>query len=165
MNVFVLNSDYSYIGTIDWQRSIVLLYQGKAEIIKETERIIYNTDKSVSFIIPRVVRLIKQVKDIFKNKIGYSKYNVFLRDKFSCQYCGIKLAPNECTVDHVIPKALDGKTKWTNVVCACKKCNNMKGDKLLSELKMKLRKEPEAPSVSDFLRMKSNQFNLWINEL
>lgn len=157
--VFVLNNDFSFLGTIDWQRSIVLLYQEKAEIVKETEKVIYNTDKTVSFIVPRIIRLIKGVVDIFKSKITYSKANVFLRDKYTCQYCGKKLENAECTIDHVIPRVKGGKTKWNNVATSCKKCNNAKADRDLRDCGMRLKRSPQAPSVSEFLRMKSKIFS------
>lgn len=152
----MLNNDFSFLGTIDWQRSIVLLYQGKAEMVRETGKVIYNTDKSVSFIVPRIIRLVKRVADVFRNKITYSKANVFLRDKYICQYCGKKLEHAECTIDHIVPRVKGGKTKWNNVATSCKRCNNAKGDKDLRDCGMKLKSKPQSPSVSEFLRMKSN---------
>ena len=145
------------MGNVEWQRSIVLLYQGKAEIIKETEKVIYNTDKSYSYVVPRVIRLIQYVTQIFKNKIPYSKSNVFLRDRFKCQFCGKKLVKNECTVDHVVPKAKGGKSSWINCVTACKRCNGEKGDRDLYDTHFRLLREPVAPSVADFARIKSIQ--------
>jgi len=154
-SVIVLNSDYSFIGNIDWQRSIVLLYQKKAEIIKETENIVSNFDKSYTFVVPRVIRLLSYITTVFKNKIPYSRYNVFLRDDFKCQYCGKQMVKHECTVDHIFPKLHGGKSSWTNCTTSCKKCNNRKGDTLLENTGMVLRNQPIQPTVSDFMRKKS----------
>ena len=154
-SVIVLNSDYSFIGNIDWQRSIVLLYQNKAEMIKETSKVVSNVDKSYSFIVPRVIRLLNYIKTIFKNKIPYSRHNVFLRDNFECQYCGKKMEKHECTVDHIKPKLHGGLSTWDNCVASCKKCNNRKGDTLLELTSMKLKKKPVQPTVSDFMRKRS----------
>jgi len=163
--VVVLNADYTFIGNIDWQRSIVLLYQKKAEIIKETTKIVSNVDKSYSFIVPRVIRLLKYITTVFKNKIPYSRYNIFVRDDFECQYCGKKMERRECTVDHVLPKLYGGESTWENCVTACKKCNNLKGDTLLEYTSMNLRKKPKQPTVSDFMRKKSDMILKSIGDL
>jgi 5-methylcytosine-specific restriction endonuclease McrA len=154
-NVIVLNSDYSFMGNIDWKRSIVLLYQGKAETIKETNKVIHNSDKTYSFIVPKVIRLISYVTQIFKNKIPYSKTNIFVRDNYICQYCNKKLTKNECTIDHVVPKSKGGISSWENCVTSCKLCNNYKGDMDLNKINLYLKKTPIQPSVSDFTRIKS----------
>ena len=154
-SVIVLNSDYSFIGNIDWQRSIVLLYQKKAEIVKETDKIVSNVDKSYSYVIPRVIRLLSYITTVFKNKIPYSRYNVFVRDDFVCQYCGKQMVRHECTIDHIIPKLRGGKSSWKNCTTSCKQCNNKKGDVLLKDTGMTLRNHPTQPTVSDFMRKKS----------
>lgn len=155
MNVAVLNSDFTYIGMISWERSIVLLYQGKAESVKETDTVIYNQDRTYSFVIPKIIRLVAYVTSLYKNKIPYSKRNIFVRDKYTCQYCGKKMIQPQCTVDHIIPKALGGKSSWNNCVCACKSCNNIKGDKHLDHTKLRLRSHPRQPSAGEFIRLRS----------
>ena len=74
-----------------------------------------------------------------------TRKNVYARDQNTCQYCG---ATKNLTLDHVIPQSKGGGTTWENVVTACSRCNQRKGDKLLSQLgsKMKLRKMPKEPS-------------------
>lgn len=162
-NVAVLNSDFTFIGTISWERSIVLLYQGKAETVKETDTVIYNYDRSYSFIVPKVIRLVEYVKSLFTNKIPYSKRNIFIRDNFVCQYCGKVVAEGDCTVDHVVPKVNGGKSSWENCVCSCKRCNNAKGDRDLRHCGMKLKRPPHKPSAGDFIRLRSKHIidNIW----
>ena len=162
-NVAVLNSDFSYIGTISWERSIVLLYQGKAETVKESPTTIYNQDKTYSFVVPMVIRLVEYVKSLFRNKIPYTKRNIFVRDAYICQYCHKKMESSECTVDHVIPKVDGGKSSWDNCVCSCKRCNNIKGDKTLKQSGMRLKKYPTQPSAGDFIRLRSQHIvdQLW----
>ena len=154
-NVAVLNSDFTYIGMISWERSIVLLYQGKAETVKDTDTVIYNTDKSYSFVIPKVIKLVSFVKSLYQSKIPYSKRNIFVRDKHTCQYCGKKMEQSECTVDHVNPKALGGKSSWSNCVCSCMRCNGLKGDKPLDHTPLSLRSVPRTPTAGDFIRLRS----------
>ena len=64
---------------------------------------------------------------------AFTRFNVFLRDRFHCQYCGGDFATNELTFDHVVPKSRGGRTAWTNVVTACSPCNLLKGNQLLRE--------------------------------
>ena len=154
-NVAVLNADYTFVGFIDWQRAIVLLFQNKAETVKATDTTIYNCDRTFSFIVPRVIRLIEYVKSLMRNKIPYSKRNIFVRDNFTCQFCGKIMQQNECTVDHLIPKVDGGKSSWDNCVCSCKRCNNIKADKSLKHSGLKLRRQPYIPSAGDFIRLRS----------
>tara|TARA_Y100000592_G_scaffold32876_1_gene52203 strand:+ start:7545 stop:8021 length:477 start_codon:yes stop_codon:yes gene_type:complete len=81
---------------------------------------------------------------------GFSSYacnrkNVIWRDKNICQYCGCKFSSSELTMDHIIPKSRGGDKIWTNIVAACKRCNNKKGDRTPKEAKMPLIKAPCVP--------------------
>jgi len=77
--------------------------------------------------------------------VKYSRRNIYQRDKNTCQYCGKKIDRKNLTLDHIVPKSKGGKSSWTNVVASCVWCNSEKGDKLLSELGWKLRKQPTKP--------------------
>jgi hypothetical protein len=56
---------------------------------------------------------------------------VFQRDDFTCQYCGVRGVKLEC--DHVIPVARGGTEILSNLATACFPCNRSKRDKLLGE--------------------------------
>ena len=75
-----------------------------------------------------------------------SRFNVFLRDKFSCQYCGSK---KDLTFDHLLPRAHGGETTWENIVTACSMCNVKKGGKLLKHSGMKPKNYPKVPTMAD----------------
>jgi 5-methylcytosine-specific restriction endonuclease McrA len=60
--------------------------------------------------------------------VKYSRNNVYLRDRHTCQYCGDKFSKDDLTLDHFVPKAAGGKSTWTNMISACKPCNHSKGD-------------------------------------
>ena len=78
---------------------------------------------------------------------AFTRFNVFLRDAFSCQYCGERHPTHDLTFDHVIPRSRGGRTTWENVVTACGACNLRKGSKLPRECHMHPRLVPAQPST------------------
>lgn len=54
---------------------------------------------------------------------------VLARGGYRCVYCGRRAD----TRDHVVPRSRGGANTADNLVAACKRCNNAKGDKLLQE--------------------------------
>ena len=80
---------------------------------------------------------------------AFTRFNVFLRDRFHCQYCSGDFATNELTFDHVIPKSRGGRTSWTNVVTACSPCNLLKGNRLPRESGMPLQRYPSEPTTME----------------
>jgi 5-methylcytosine-specific restriction endonuclease McrA len=85
---------------------------------------------------------------------AFTRFNVFLRDRFSCQYCGSR---EDLTFDHVIPRSKGGTTTWKNVVAACSTCNLRKGDLLPGQARMWPERAPYQPSVND-LHQNGRQF-------
>jgi 5-methylcytosine-specific restriction endonuclease McrA len=81
---------------------------------------------------------------------AFTRFNLFLRDRFECQYCGFD---EDLTFDHVIPRSLGGKTTWENVVTACAPCNLRKGDRLPEEASMTLRRPPRPPAPALFITL------------
>jgi 5-methylcytosine-specific restriction endonuclease McrA len=63
-----------------------------------------------------------------KTSIRFSKHNVFLRDGYVCQYCGVDVTRGTATLDHVLPVSHGGKTTYENTVTACGTCNANKGN-------------------------------------
>ena len=99
---------------------------------------------SFSMKLPSVIALRSFVKP--QTNPSFTRFNVFLRDKFSCQYCGSK---KELTFDHLLPRSKGGKTDWDNVVTACSCCNVKKGGRLYADSGMRLFKKPFRPTVDD----------------
>lgn len=154
----VLNGDYTYLNVIDWKRAVRLMIKGKTEVLKYSDRVLRNEDGDVIIKIPLVMRLIKMIRMIYKNKVPYSKRNIFVRDGFQCMYCGTK--QNKLTVDHVIPSSKGGKTSFDNCVASCKKCNHTKGDRTPNEAKMYLIKRPYTPTIYEFIRLKMKHYKI-----
>ena len=86
----------------------------------------------------------KMPKKTFKGKP--SKDGVRIRDGNTCQYTGKKLAKEDITIDHVTPKSRGGKDTWENLAVSSKEINSKKGNKLNSEVGLKLIRKPKAPS-------------------
>ena len=80
---------------------------------------------------------------------AFTRFNVFLRDSFLCQYCGDTYPAEDLTFDHVVPRSRGGRTTWTNVVTACQGCNLLKGDRLLQECGMTLRRKVNRPDAHE----------------
>ena len=150
--VILLNSDYSYLNSVHWQKAICLVVKGKVEVLKYTERVISNFDHSVIMKVPAVIKLIKFIRTLFKTRVPWSKKNVLIRDKFTCAYCGVE--SNRLTIDHVIPRVKGGKSSFENCVAACKKCNNKKGSRLPSEAKMYPKAKLTQPTINEFIHLK-----------
>jgi 5-methylcytosine-specific restriction endonuclease McrA len=141
--VLLLNITYEPLRIINWKKAITLLCLGKVEVIEEYGRDIH----SVSFTIklPSVVRLLKLVKKP-KSAVKFSRQNIYLRDRYRCQYCGLQHPTEELTYDHVLPKSRGGKTEWENIVTCCVGCNRQKGGRTPTEARMNLVRKPTRPS-------------------
>jgi 5-methylcytosine-specific restriction endonuclease McrA len=146
----VLNADYrplSYypLSLWGWQDAIKAVFLDRVNIVSEYDK----TVKSPSFEIrlPSVVSLKAYVRPA--RQPAFTRFNVFLRDRFTCQYCGQQ---DDLTFDHVIPRSKGGATTWENVVAACSACNLRKGDRLPHEAHMLPAQPPFQPSVSDLHR-------------
>lgn len=162
--VIVLNADYTFLSLTSWQNAVCLLIEGKAETLKEARRIVRNFDRTVEVIVPTHIRIMKFVRKIFKQKVPFSKRNVFVRDDQTCQFCGTRMEEmSSCTVDHVIPRSQGGKSTWTNCVTACKPCNHRKADRTPSEANMFLRRKVVQPTISEYITYFTKKYK--INEL
>lgn len=152
----VLNGDFQFLNTVSWKRGLSLVLSGKSEVLKYTDKIITCSDGSC-FSIPLVIRLIKVIRTIYRNRVPYSKRNIFVRDNFKCMYCG---KTKELTIDHIIPSSRGGKTTFENCVAACRPCNNKKNNRTPSEAKMYLKKQPHAPTIYEFFLLKMKQLGV-----
>ena len=143
----VLNADYrplSYypLSLWSWQDSIKSVFLDRVSIVNYYDRTIRSP--SFSMKLPSVIALKSFIRP--QSNPNFTRFNVFLRDKFSCQYCSSK---NELTFDHLLPRSKGGKTDWDNVVTACSSCNVKKGGRLLKNSGMTLSQWPFQPSTED----------------
>ena len=113
----------------------------RVNIVSEYDQVVRSP--SFEFRLPSVVCLKTYVKPA--KFPAFTRFNVFLRDRFTCQYCGGK---HELTFDHLIPRSKGGITTWENIVSACSPCNLKKGGKLPAEAHMWPANKPIRPSVN-----------------
>lgn len=130
---------------VSWQKAFLLWFQGKVEIL-EYHNVFVRSVRS-NFQVPSVMRLKSYVRPRSYGAVRFCRENVYIRDAYTCQYCGEKpRALRELTLDHVIPASKQGPKSWTNVVTACRDCNQRKANRTPQSANMPLLKEPHIPS-------------------
>jgi 5-methylcytosine-specific restriction endonuclease McrA len=139
--VLVLNASYEPINICAARRALVLVLKGVA--MTEEENGHYLHAQRIAMRLPSVIRLL-EYRRIPHQTRALSRKNILLRDRNTCQYCGVVLASGELTLDHVLPRSRGGLSTWENLVACCHSCNRTKGNQLLVETDMKLLREPRA---------------------
>ena len=143
----VLNADYrplSYypLSLWCWQDAIKSVFLDRVSIVSNYERIVRSPSFQMN--LPSVIALKNFVK--LQRNPSFTRFNVFLRDRFTCQYCADK---KDLTFDHLIPKSKGGETNWENVVTACSICNVKKGGRIYEKSGMLLLRKPFSPTIED----------------
>lgn len=156
-SVLMLNQNYEPLTVCSARRAIVLMFQGKAEMIETADSLQIHTVDS-AYDCPSVVRLWRYRKVPFK-RIMLTRKNVIVRDRHRCQYCNHSKGP--MTVDHIIPKTEGGGDTWENLVCACSRCNNKKGDRTPEEAGMRLLRRPRRPTLITFIQQNISVADRW----
>ena len=158
-SVLVLNRSYLPIHVTSVRRAFAMVYQDLARVVDDRYEIFdfeswrrTATSGDCDVIgtpsgwirVPRVI-LLRVYDRIPKRHLRYSRANVFARDKFTCQYCGVKPPRSELNLDHVIPRSLGGRPTWENVVCSCVDCNRHKGGRTPEQARIGLLRTPTKP--------------------
>ncbi len=173
----VLNADFrplSYypLSIWPWQEAVKAIFRGSVMVLSEYERVIHSPSHEIK--LPSVLVLKDYVHAA--RRPAFTRFNVFLRDHWECQYCGDGFNTNELTFDHVIPKSRGGRTSWDNIVAACQVCNIRKGSRIPRECGMHPLNPPRQPSMfelqdygrkfpPDFLHESWGDFLYWDTEL
>ena len=163
--VLVLNRSYFPVHVTSVRRAFSLLYQGVAKAVDQQYRTFdYESwsalsasvhDETIGLIgrairVPRVILLVSYDR-VPRRRVRFSRFNVFARDKNTCQYCGKRFSRSELNLDHVIPRSQNGLSTWENIVCSCFRCNRVKGGRRPEEAGMKLIKKPVQPEWTPFM--------------
>jgi 5-methylcytosine-specific restriction endonuclease McrA len=145
----VLNADFrplSYfpLSLWNWQDSIKAVFLDRVNILCVYDRMV--SSPAFSLALPSVIALKNYIHP--PDRPSFTRFNLFLRDGFACQYCG---GTSDLTFDHLIPRRHGGRTTWQNVTTACSACNLKKGGKLPDEARMHPRQTPFQPGMRDLL--------------
>jgi 5-methylcytosine-specific restriction endonuclease McrA len=173
----ILNADYrplSYfpLSLWSWQDAVKAIFRESVVVVSEYERMVRSPGFEMR--LPSVLAL-KEYAPAAR-KPAFTRFNVFLRDAWSCQYCGDLFKTHELTFDHVVPRSKGGRTSWTNIVTACQSCNIAKGNKMPDECGMHPLSEPKQPFLGqlqengrkfppNFLHESWGDFLYWDTEL
>jgi 5-methylcytosine-specific restriction endonuclease McrA len=144
----VLNADFrplSYfpLSLWSWQDAVKAVFLDRVSVLSEYAREVHSPRHTMR--LPSVIAL----KDYIPaaRRPAFTRFNVFLRDAFSCQYCGEHCPAPDLTFDHVVPRSRGGRTTWQNVVTACGVCNLRKGSRLPKECAMYPRNSARQPTT------------------
>jgi len=144
----VLNADFrplSYfpLSLWSWQEAVKAVVADRVNVVSHYDREIRSPNWTMR--LPSVIALKDYIPT--SRRPAFTRFNVFLRDRFSCQYCGESLPTHDLTFDHVIPRARGGRTSWENVVTACSPCNLVKGSRLPRDCGMLPLHQPIQPTT------------------
>ena len=161
--VLVLNQSYEPLTVCRARRAIVLIFQGKAEMLENGVGSIRTISNTVE--LPSVIRLAQMIRRPRRQR-KMTRYEIFNRDRYTCQYCGVQ--SRQLTLDHVIPRYRGGQHTWENVVSACVACNRRKAGRTPKEANMKLVRQPGPPSGGHFFSLPyhyTNKHDEWLKYL
>ncbi len=157
----VLNRNWQAINVATVGRALTLLWNESARVVDPCDYQTYDwadwsqltPQAGEPFIqavrlrvrVPEVVALAKYDR-LPTAAVSFSRRNIFKRDHYACQYCGLQPGSEELTIDHVVPRAHGGISSWTNCVLACVACNKRKADRTPEQAGLRLRKPPVRPT-------------------
>lgn len=180
--VLVLNRHWLAVHICTVRRALSLLYQGLAQVVAENYQTFdfdgwralsanghgngngsgngnghVHEDEVVrapgfEFRVPAVI-VLQHYQKCPPRTVRFNRRNIYVRDRFRCQYCGKAPGREHLTIDHVVPKSKGGRSTWNNVVVACIRCNSQKGDRLPAECGMVPKVAPKRPSWFSAFRM------------
>ncbi len=163
--VLVLNRSFLPVHITSVRRAFSLLYQGLAHAVDQEYRTFdFESwsqlsasvhDERIGLVgrairVPRVILLLAYDR-VPKRRVRFSRFNIYTRDRNTCQYCGQTFPRSELNLDHVVPRSRGGRSTWENVVCSCHECNRKKGGRTPEEAGMKLLRSPRRPEWTPFM--------------
>lgn len=156
----VLNRNWQPVNVASVARALTLVWNDNARVVcPETYQLFDWADWArfepaehelcvrgikQNFCVPEVVAL-TGFDRLPNAHVAFSRRNIFKRDHFTCQYCGLQPRPSDLTIDHVLPRAQGGTSTWENCVLACVDCNHSKADRTPEQAGLRLRKTPKRP--------------------
>jgi 5-methylcytosine-specific restriction endonuclease McrA len=156
----VLNRNWQPVHVATVARSLVLVWNDSARVVDPSDYQTYSWSDwarlapadgepfiravQLRLRVPEVVALVAYDR-LPVAAVAFSRRNLFKRDHYTCQYCGVQPGSGELTIDHVVPRSRGGASSWENCVLACVSCNKRKADRTPPQAGMKLHKPPVRP--------------------
>lgn len=172
----VLNRNWQPVGVATVARTLVKLWNETARVVDPNDYQLYDwADWSrlapgdgepfiqtthIRLRVPEVITL-THYERVPGRTVAFSRRNIFKRDNFTCQYCGVHPGSEELTIDHVRPKSRGGVTTWENCVVACVECNSRKAARTPDEANMPLPKNPSQPKWKPFYASHGVKIDSW----
>ncbi len=172
----VLNRNWQPVRVATVARALVMIFQGTARAVDPEDFQTYAWEdwsrlrprKGDRFIqavtmrlrAPEVVTLTRY-DGLPTAIVTFSRRNLFKRDRYACQYCGIQPGPELLTIDHVTPRSQGGASNWENCVLACVECNKRKADRTPEQAGMRLRRKPSRPAWQPLYASRDVRLESW----
>lgn len=157
----LLNASYEPMRIVTWQKALILWFQDKVEVLEYHASFVRSV--SLKLKLPSVLKLKTYVRPKNFHAVRFCRENVYIRDNYTCQYCGVKYSTKHLTLDHVVPASQNGPKNWTNVTTACRDCNQRKANRTPRTANMPLLKEPIVPSWLPTFELEISEENVPIS--
>jgi 5-methylcytosine-specific restriction endonuclease McrA len=172
----VLNRSWQPVNVAPVSRALVLVWNDAARVVDPADYQLYDWSdwskqrpaEGEQFI--QAVRFRLRVPEVIALSgydrlptaaVSFSRRNLFKRDRYTCQYCGKQPGSEELTIDHVVPRAQGGQSRWDNCVLACLECNKRKADRTPQQATMRLRKAPVQPAWNPLYALHDVRIKTW----
>jgi 5-methylcytosine-specific restriction endonuclease McrA len=172
----VLNRNWQPVNVVPVARALVLLWNESARAVDPADYRTYtwedwsrlwprDGERSIQAVrirlrVPEVVTL-SEYDRLPTAAVTFSRRNIFKRDHFTCQYCGVQPGSEDLTLDHVVPRSQGGESRWDNCVLACLACNKHKADRTPEQAGMRLRHKPVRPTWSPLYGLRDVRIESW----
>ena len=172
----VLNRNWQPVNVATVARALVLLWNESARVVDPDDYQTYtwadwsqlrvrDGDPSIQAIRLRLrapeVIVLANYDRLPSAAVSFSRRNLFKRDHWTCQYCGLQPGADELTIDHVVPRSQGGTSTWENCVLACMTCNKRKADRTPQQAGLKLRHAPVRPLWKPMYARHSVRIESW----
>lgn len=171
-SALVLNRSWMPVHVTTVRRAICMVYRSAARIVLAETLETFSFEEwviqpkplakcflrtpSLTVAVPEVI-VLSGYDRVPCHEAPFTRRNLFLRDEFTCQYCGLRCNADRLSIDHVLPRSRGGSTSWENCVLACVGCNARKADRTLKETGLHLLRPPSRPRWSPYLNLRPSQ--------
>ena len=159
-STLVLNRNWAPVAVTGVLDALCKVYQGAARVVKADDYSVHDFDSwsqlavssgepvvrtaTLEIAVPEII-VLRRYGELPARHLVFSRFNLYKRDRYTCQYCGRRPGSKELTIDHVVPRSKGGVSSWTNCVVACVECNFRKANRMPAEAGLALRRQPVKP--------------------